>query len=82
MNSLDYYKTVIPELFKNEANLNASIMPWDEETDTWEDIAERAFIKGANFGFNKANEWHYVKDELPPCGEDVLQKIGKKDATL
>ena len=21
---------------------------------------------GAEFGYNKANEWHYVKDELPP----------------
>ena len=23
------------------------------------------FIKGAVFGYNKANEWHYVKDGLP-----------------
>ena len=22
--------------------------------------------KGVEFGYNKANEWHYVKDELPP----------------
>ena len=21
---------------------------------------------GAEFGYNKANEWHYMKDELPP----------------
>ena len=27
---------------------------------------ERAFKDGAEFGYNKANEWHYVKDELPP----------------
>lgn len=26
----------------------------------------RAFQKGAEFGYNKANEWHYVKDEFPP----------------
>jgi hypothetical protein len=25
-----------------------------------------AYQKGAEFGYNKANEWHYVKDELPP----------------
>ena len=25
-----------------------------------------AHQKGAEFGYNKANEWHYVKDELPP----------------
>ena len=24
-----------------------------------------AFKDGAEFGYNKANEWHYVKDELP-----------------
>lgn len=23
-------------------------------------------LKGAEFGYNKAKEWHYVKDELPP----------------
>jgi len=26
--------------------------------DLWQD--------GAEYGYNKANEWHYVKDELPP----------------
>jgi hypothetical protein len=25
----------------------------------------RGFREGAEFGYNKANEWHYVKDELP-----------------
>ena len=25
-----------------------------------------AFEDGAMFGYNKANEWHFVKDELPP----------------
>ena len=34
---------------------------------------ERAFKDGAEFGYNKANEWHYVKDELPP--ENVLLNI-------
>ena len=23
------------------------------------------FLEGAEFGYNKANEWHFVKDELP-----------------
>lgn len=27
---------------------------------------------GAVFGYNKANEWHYVKDELPQDNEYVL----------
>ena len=28
-------------------------------------VAKASFIKGAEFGYNKANEWHYVKDGLP-----------------
>ena len=31
-------------------------------------VAKRAFKDGAEFGYNKANEWHYVKDELPDEG--------------
>jgi len=31
------------------------------------------FQDGAEFGYNKANEWHYVKDgDLPKDGETVL----------
>ena len=33
---------------------------------------KQAYLAGAEFGYNKANEWHYVKDELPR----------KSDATL
>lgn len=53
-------------MFEKEADLHASIMAWDEEEDTWETIAERAYKAGAEFGYNKANEWHYIKDEFPP----------------
>ena len=28
------------------------------------------FIKGAEFGYNKANEWHYLKDGDLPKDED------------
>ena len=36
---------------------------------------ERAFKDGAEFGFNKANEWHYMKDgNLPPKTTLVLIK--------
>ena len=53
-------------MFEKDANLHASIMTWDEGVDTWETIAERSFKDGAEFGYNKANEWHYVKDgDLP-----------------
>ena len=49
--------------------------------DTWlfetaKQDAKYHFQQGAEFGYNKANEWHYVKDELPPCGEDVLLYYG------
>ena len=30
------------------------------------------FKDGAEFGYNKANEWHFVKDELPPLNTNVL----------
>lgn len=36
------------------------------------EIARISFKKGAEFGYNKANEWHYVKDELPKDNEYVL----------
>ena len=29
-----------------------------------------AHQQGAEFGYNKANEWHYVKDELPPIKKE------------
>ena len=29
-------------------------------------LHNEGFKDGAEFGYNKANEWHYVKDELPP----------------
>jgi len=33
---------------------------------------QRIWQAGAEFGYNKANEWHYVKDELPQYNEYVL----------
>jgi hypothetical protein len=34
------------------------------------------FSDGAEFGYNKANEWHKVSDKLPPSGETVLLHYG------
>lgn len=35
--------------------------------------AIEAYLAGAEFGYNKANEWHYPsKGEYPKEGEDVL----------
>ena len=37
----------------------------------WGDVY-KDWKKGAEFGYNKANEWHYVKDVLPKDNEYVL----------
>ncbi len=29
------------------------------------DLLAKAFQDGAEYGYNKANEWHYIKNELP-----------------
>ena len=41
----------------------------DTEEQLKEDVVP-AFKKGAEFGYNKANEWHYVKDKLPISDKD------------
>ena len=33
---------------------------------------QRIWQDGAEFGYNKANEWHKVSDKLPPSGETVF----------
>ena len=38
---------------------------WEGFDKNKEDL-EKAFKDGAEFGYNKANEWHYVTDKLPP----------------
>ena len=36
-------------------------------------LVEECFKDGAEFGYNKANEWHYVKDgDLPKDEKDML----------
>jgi len=37
--------------------------------------ARNAFKDGAEFGYNKANEWHYVKDELPRKSDSTLCEL-------
>ena len=51
---------------KTDNSVNQPIPYFDEEERC---CAKSAFQDGAEFGYNKAKEWHYVKDELPP--EDV-----------
>ena len=35
----------------------------------------QAFKDGAEFGYNKANEWHYVKDGLPRKSDSTLCEL-------
>lgn len=37
-----------------------------------EPSAEKGFQKGAEFGYNKANEWHNPKEKLPTKDCEVL----------
>lgn len=39
----------------------------------WDDVCEQCFKDAAMFGYNKANEWHYVKDgDLPKVKSWVI----------
>ena len=57
-------------MFEKEAEeyIKANNLEWELECYRTSPIGEveQAFKKGAEFGYNKANEWHYVKDgDLP-----------------
>jgi hypothetical protein len=46
----------------------------------YSDVKE-AFQKGAEFGYNKANKWHYVKDkDYPKDNKPVLCILGDIDS--
>ena len=52
---------------------------YDNVSEVWKD--------GAEFGYNKANEWHYVKDGLPPikkkyCGRSELVLVLSKEKEM
>ena len=49
----------------------------DTEEELKEDVVP-AFRKGAEFGYDKAGKWHFIKDELPPdpvvVGDEMFPK--------
>lgn len=59
-------------MFEKEAEENKppyAFCALDTKCELWKD----GFQKGAEFGYNKANEWHYIKDgNLPKENENVL----------
>ena len=54
------------------------IKVWSAREET---LHDEGFQKGAEYGYNKANEWHYVKaGDLPKDDNDVLVLL--KDETM
>ena len=47
-------------------------------SESYKNRIEKAFKDGAEFGYKKANEWHYVKDEkdLPTDKKEYLLLLG------
>ena len=56
-------------MFEKEAEEYAT-ENWEyyEEGQNDSKALKQAYLAGAEFGYNKANEWRYVKDELPDEG--------------
>ena len=44
------------------------------------DLACQGFKDGAEFGYNKANEWHY--NEVPKNDNDILCQISKDEVVV
>lgn len=45
--------------------------------------AQRYLLMGAEFGYNKANEWHYVEGgDLPPDDTEVLSLMANKEICI
>jgi len=52
-------------------------------SESYKQRIERAFRDGAEFGYNKANEWHYVKDkDYPKDNKPVLCIFGDIDLDI
>ena len=58
-------------MFEKEAEEYGNSFEWTND-DKVIDYSKKGFQKGAEFGYNKANEWHYVKDgDFPKDDNDV-----------
>jgi hypothetical protein len=75
---------VLGVLLRLKAHLNKGVTMFEKEAEEytnklledWElydpEALQEAYIAGAEFGYNKANEWHYVKDGDLPKGEGAV----------
>ena len=58
-------------MFEKEAEQYATI-PLPDGYEKIDFQKKEDWQKGAEYGYNKANEWHYPsKDELPKCDEET-----------
>ena len=72
-------------MFENEAEeyaeKHAFRIPYDGSDKFYDDkdyeCSKEGFQKGAEFGYNKANEWHFVKD-----GDLPNTEFGRVDVTV
>ena len=63
-------------MFEKEAEEYGDSFEWTND-DRVIDYSKQGFQKGAEFGYNKANEWHYVKDgKYPTDDKKVLCILG------
>ena len=79
---------MIFSLNTKEWDINKGVTMFEKEAEEWvennlhstEEDYIKAFKDGAEFGYNKANEWHYVKDgDLPKdFGNYVVAFYGAK----
>ena len=46
------------------------------------ELMRDSFKDGAEFGYNKANEWHNVKDGNPNNENDILCQISKDEVVV
>lgn len=56
-------------MFEKEAEEYGNSFEWTND-DKVIDYSKQGFQNGAEFGYNKANEWHYVKDGDSPKDEN------------
>ena len=61
-------------MFEKEAEEYGNSFEWTND-DKVIDYSKQGFQEGAEFGYNKANEWHYVKDGKL---DDVIDTWDKK----
>ena len=69
-----FEKEAIRHAFEDTIGVECLIKPVEDFT--YEELSDEQqekaydFKKGAEFGYIKANEWHYVKDKLPPIKKE------------